>query len=653
MQPMRPMPPNNKHSAEDNRNLILATVLSLGLFFVWQYFFIEPQQEAARQAGEAQRAAEQQRQQNTLEQAALGDSTVGPFGGQAMDRDAAIAASGDRISLATPTLNGSISLSGGLIDELFLTTFRTRLEKDSDPIELLWPAGAPNAYYPVFGWVAGGGVAGPTRGTPWALAPGSASTLTPETPITLIWDNETGQRFVREIAVDDQYMFTITQRLENKASTAVLVKPYAAIQRHGDLELRNRLSGTDDAQAIAGTGWLIHQGPIAAMDGRLEEPEFEDIAAGGDRLSTGGVGIRYNVNAVGWLGFTDKYWMTALAPVGKAQFEQFFETGSDARQQPLYRATLDRGQKQIGPGASYAVKTRFFAGVKQVRTLRHYEYMLDGVDAPRSVFGRVSDFLFKSSESRFLDAIDWGWFFFLTKPISEGLLAIQAAVGNMGVAIILLTLIFKTLLFPLAYKSFVSMSKLKKLQPQMQEIRERTQDDRMAMQQEMMALYKREKVNPAAGCLPILLQIPIFFSLYKVLFISIELRHAPFFGWVQDLSAPDPTSIFNLFGLLPYDVPSILLIGVWPLLMGISMWIQQMLNPAPTDPIQEKIFAMLPIIFTFLLAGFASGLVIYWCANNIFTIIQQYTIMRSQGVDINILDNMRRQLGLKRDKSSG
>ncbi len=655
------LPPHmQKNTPEDQKNLFIAAALCFAIVVFWNIFYVAPQMEEHRKAEQERverlKAAQEREAAEAAAKVERGEdpSKPDPFGTRPLNREEAVAAAGARVPIETPSFKGSIALQGGRIDELSLLQYRQRLDKGSDPIELLWPVGSRIAYYPVFGWTAAGGVAGPSLRSEWALAPGSPRTLTPGGPITLVWENESGQRFIREISVDDQYMFTVTQRVENRAEADVLVKPYASIRRQGTQALWDRFSG-ESAEALAvaaGEGWLIHRGPITVADGALEEPEYEDLAEAPNLGPGRGRGLYYRVNQVGWIGFTDKYWMTALAPKGKQEFGQSFETNTLSNGDPVYGATIEHPDRLIKAGETFEVTTFFFAGSKKISALRDYEYLIDGNPEPTGFFGKLSDFFFYSSQSRFIDAIDWGWFFFLTKPITELLLAIYSLVGNMGVAIILLTVLFKTLLFPLAYKSYVAMSKLKKLQPQMKEIQESAGDDRMKMQQDIMALYKKEKVNPAAGCLPILVQIPIFFSLYKVLFISIELRHAPFFGWIQDLSAPDPTSIFNLFGLLPYDVPMFLLIGVWPLLMGISMWVQQMLNPAPTDPVQEKIFAFLPIIFTFLLAGFASGLVIYWTANNLFTIIQQWSIMRSQGVEIDLIGNARRQFGLEPKRES-
>ncbi|MCI4664956.1 MAG: membrane protein insertase YidC [Neomegalonema sp.] len=612
-------------SPEETRNLILATVLCLAVFVIWQVLFPPPT---------PPKTAEDPAKKTEISATTKDAPTPGAA---VLDRKKALGAS-ERITIDTPALKGSLALTGGVIDELRLKRYGVSIEKESERVELLHPRRTSNAYFANFGWREGVSYA-PGLSTKWLLAPGSPRTLTPEKPIKLIWDNGKGLVFRREISVDKRYMFSVTQTIENRGESAVSLTPYARISRHG----------TPKTQGF----WVLHEGVVGVVGGELLKIDYSDLDDANPLPGAGGWHGEYKKSdKAGWAGFTDPYWLTALAPAAGRTFHTMIAQTKSAMGQPIYAVETVQPKLTIAPGGSASVTTRLFAGAKEVSALRDYEYLLDGKKEPASFAGRLSDYFFHSSTSRFVDAVDWGWFFFLTKPIFELLAALNAAIGNMGVAIILLTVVFKTLLFPLAYKSYVSMSRMKKLQPEMKKIQERYGEDRMRMQQEMMALYKREKANPAAGCLPILAQIPIFFSLYKVLVVSIELRHAPFFAWVQDLSAPDPTSILNLFGLLPWDAPAqgsflaILSIGVWPILMGITMWLQQLLNPAPTDPTQEKIFNMLPILFTFMLGTFASGLVIYWTANNLLTIIQQYTIMRSQGVEVELLANIKKKLGL-------
>jgi YidC/Oxa1 family membrane protein insertase len=435
--------------------------------------------------------------------------------------------------------------------------------------------------------------------------------LTETTPVTLVWDNGAGLIFRRTMAIDEDFMFTVVQSVENTTGSEVRLSPYGIIARHG---LPSNLRGF----------YILHEGVTKVTDGTLNELSYSKIRDLPVNPAEGGAAAQtIEVGQSGWIGFTDHYWMSTLVPPPGQTFTAVtkYTAATDT-----YQTDMRLPVVSVAPGQRSEVSTWLFTGAKEWATIRDYER--------------------EKSIDRFIDAIDWGWFFFLTKPIFWVLHTMNQFLGNMGWAIISLTLIIKLLLFPLAYKSYVSMSKMKALQPEMEKIKERAGDDRMKLQQEVMTLYKREKVNPASGCLPILLQIPIFFSLYKVIFVTLELRHAPFIGWIHDLSAPDPTSILNLFGLLPWGAPEptslffIFSIGIWPVLMGISMWLQMKLNPAPTDKTQAMIFAWMPWIFMFMLGSFASGLVIYWVANNVITFIQQYTIMRSQGVNPNVLGNI-------------
>ena len=520
-----------------------------------------------------------------------------------------------RVPIKTERLAGSLSLVGGRIDDLELSDYTESVEKDSPTVTLLTPAGANEAYYALYGWAPAGGLAAdavPGPSTEWTLEGGS--TLTQISPVELGWDNGQGLIFHRTISVDDNYMFTVTQSVENNTGVEVRLQPYGIIARHGKpSNLRNF--------------YILHEGVVLAHDGELEETKYDAVRDFEFNQAENAALEKIDVKQDGWIGFTDHYWMTTLVPMSGQPFTAVtkYTEASDTYQTDMRLPVVS---VPAGGGAESA--TRLFAGAKEWATIRDYQNNL-GID-------------------RFVDSIDWGWFFFLTKPIFWVLHNMHKLIGNMGVAIIGLTLVIKLLLFPLAYKSYVSMSKMKLLQPELEKLKERTGDDRMKMQQEMMALYKREKVNPAAGCLPILLQIPIFFSLYKVIFVTIELRQAPFFGWIHDLSAPDPTSVLNLFGLLPWATPAvtsplhILSIGVWPILLGVSMWLQQKLNPTPADKTQATLFAWMPWVFMFMLGRFASGLVIYWVANNTITFTQQYLIMRSQGVKPDVLGNIAKPL---------
>ncbi|MBT7943075.1 MAG: membrane protein insertase YidC, partial [Alphaproteobacteria bacterium] len=490
-----------------------------------------------------------------------------------------------RIRINTPRLHGSISLKGGRLDDLTLADYRETLDADSDEIVMLIPKGDKNAYFAEFGWVAADGHSMPGPDTLWQA---SAKTLSTDSPVTLTWDNGQGLKFVRTFSVDNNFMFTISQQVINTGSKSATLHPYGLISRRTTPEV----SGF----------YIIHEGLIGVTNSTLREIAYDEIQEEGEIKET---------SKGGWLGITDKYWLTTLVPDQKTQVNaRFFhrkESGDD-----LYQVDYLSAAVTLAPGASTVSENRLFAGAKEVTVMDTYNENL-GID-------------------RFDLTIDFGWFYFLTKPIFYALLYINGIVQNFGVSIILLTVLIKLAFFPLANKSYTSMSKMKLLAPKMTALRERFADDKQRLNQEMMELYKREKVNPASGCLPILIQIPVFFALYKVLFVNIEMRQAPFFGWIKDLSAADPTTIFNLFGLVPWTPPDFLMIGVWPLIMGISMFLQQKLNPQPTDPMQAKIFLFLPIMFTFLLARFPAGLVIYWAVNNVLSMGQQWLIMKRMGI---------------------
>lgn len=499
-----------------------------------------------------------------------------------------ILASAQRVVIDTPRVDGSISLVGGQIDDLSLRNYREELDPSSKEIVVLLPKGMRNAYFADFGWVPGSGSADvkmPATDTVWTA---DRSTLTPSKPVTLSWDNGEGLVFKKTYAIDDNFMFSVIQRVENTGNTATSAHTYGLISRRTTPEV---------------TGFFIlHEGMLGVFDETLTEVDYDEIQEQGviEQSATGG-----------WIGITDKYWLTALVPdQGKAVNSRFVHRQSDGVDR--YQVDYLSEAMRIPAGGSIEFETHFFAGAKEVS-------LLDGYTDEFGV-------------GRFDLAIDFGWFYFLTKPIFQALLWLNGHVGNLGVSILLLTVAIKLAFFPLANKSYVAMSKMKKLQPDMKKLREVYGDDKVKLNQEMMALYKREKANPASGCLPILIQIPVFFALYKVLFVTIEMRHAPFFGWIQDLSAPDPTTIFNMFGLIPWTPPDFLMIGIWPLIMGISMFLQQKLNPQPADPIQAKIFLFMPIMFTFLLARFPAGLVVYWAWNNTLSILQQWIIMRRMGV---------------------
>lgn len=600
---------------DESKNLILATALSFLVILVW--FLLFPPADPVTEM-ETQQSNFQPTTQDGVVTAPPAVAASGA-GSAAVDlsleasREDALARS-ERIMIRTARLDGSISLIGGRIDDLHLSDYFETLEQE-ETVTLLSPAGAPNAYYAVHGWIPAGGLSYdvlPNASTPWELERGTV--LTETTPITLRWDNGVGLIFRKTIAVDDNYMFDITQSIENTTGDDLRLAPYGIIARHGEPETIGF--------------YILHEGVVRAQDGEINEIDYSDIPDLPFDSREGAAVELIDVAENGWVGFTDKYWMTTLIPTPGKAFASVvkYTAGRDTYQTDIRMPVI-----AVPAGTTAETTTSLFAGAKEERTIQYYE-------DTRNI-------------ERFVDSIDWGWFYFFTKPMHWALVEINDLVGNMGVAIIFLTLIIKALLLPLAWKSYSSMGKMKALQPEMEKIKERAGDDRQKLQQEMMAMYKKEKVNPASGCLPILVQIPIFFSLYKVLFVAIEIRHAPFFGWIQDLAAPDPTSIWNMFGVLPYDVawmPAIISIGVWPILLGISMWLQQKLNPAPQDATQAMIFAWMPWVFMFMLGSFASGLVIYWVANNMITFTQQYFIMRAQGVKVDLLGNI--SSGIKRKK---
>jgi len=572
----------------EQRNIVLAIILTMAILFSFDMYmaqFQPPVDEAAQS------------------QAMNGDNAVPPASGdlppaanlpgmeamgavQAVRPRAEVLADDDRVTISTPKLKGSIRLKGARFDDLILTAYKESLETDAQDVVLLAPQHSDDPYYVEYGWVS---TTEPSSALPTANSVWKAdrTSLTPQTPVTLTWDNGQGLAFARTFSIDENYMLQVDQSVTNNADRDVNVQPYGLIKRTGTPEI----SGF----------FILHEGPIGVFADGLEEIDYEDLRDDGDVnfQSTGG-----------WAGITDKYWLVAMVPDNEAATETYMvhrkRNGIDN-----YQASMRSTGGTIAPGQTLTNASHLFAGAK--------------INSMIDAYG-------ESMDIRLFDrAIDWGWLYYLTKPIFYALSFLQDYVGNFGVAILLLTVLIKLLFFQLANKSYVSMSAMRKLQPKMVALRERYADDKQKQQQEMMKMYQEEKVNPVSGCLPMLIQIPVFFALYKVLFVSIEMRQAPFFGWVQDLSAPDPLLITNLFGLIPFDPPGFLAIGVWPLLMGITMYAQQKLNPAPQDPVQAKVFMLLPIMFTFLLAAFPVGLVIYWTWNNVLTIAQQWVIMKRHG----------------------
>lgn len=595
---------------DQNKNLILATVLSLIVIVVWLTVFPPPEPDPVPTA-EATSQTGPEGDVVTIP-SAISETSGGEAVAAVVEEAETANASAPRVKIDTPRITGSVSLLGGRIDELSLKDYRVSLDPDSDIVQILKPVGTESAYYALYGWAPGAGLTQddvPSANTVWSVK--SGNTLGPETPVTLTWNNGSGLTFNRLLTVDEEYMFSVTQSVENQTGSPVSLAPYGVLARHGEpVDLKNF--------------FILHEGVVRLTDDELTEIDYDDMPDFEVNARWAAPAEVETMNENGWIGFTDHYWMSVLIPSQDAGSD--LVTKYDARRD-IYQTTTVSPTKTLANGESSSTTSRLFSGPKEWDIINAYQ-----------VQGGVT---------KFVDSIDWGMFFFLTKPIFWLLHEINELIGNIGWSIICLTLIIKAVLFPLAYKSYVSMAKMKELQPQIEKMKEDAGDDRQKMQKGMMELYKKEKVNPAAGCLPILLQIPIFFSLYKVIFVTILLRQAPWFSPFLDLSAPDPTSIMNLFGLLPFSGPepgtimATAFIGILPLLLGISMWLQQKLNPAPTDPTQKMIFAWMPWVFMFMLGSFASGLVVYWIANNTITFTQQYLIMRSQGFKPDVFGNIK------------
>jgi YidC/Oxa1 family membrane protein insertase len=596
---------------ENNRNFFITIALSVLILSLWQYFYVLPHSEAQREAAriEEQRIAEQKKaaegaspgssgtpapQQGAIPNAA-GPNAPGTDGTTLASREQALAST-KRVRIDTPSLEGSINLTGARLDDLKLKHYRLTVDKNSPEIELLNPAALPTGYYAEIGFVGSdktGTVPGPE--TVWTVD-GNA-TLTPATPVTLTFTNDKGLIFKRTFSVDSDYMFTVSDTVQNSGSAPVTLSNYGRVTRF-------------DKPAVASI-YVLHEGLIG-VTGTEGLQEHKYAAVEEDKQYTPGK------STDGWLGITDKYWAVTLVPTEKQPFQPRYAYFEDGR--PRYQADFLTDPITVDAGQSATVETEIFAGAKEVAKVNAY-----AEDRNIRLFDRL---------------IDWGWFIWITKPMFYLIDTMYKFFGNFGLAILATTVVVKALFYPLANKSYASMANMKKVQPKMLEIREKYADDKMKQQQAMMELYKTEKINPLAGCWPVALQIPVFFALYKVLYITIEMRHAPFFGWIQDLAAPDPTSIFNLFGLIPIALPDMLMIGVWPLIMGLTMFLQMRMNPTPPDPTQAMIFTWMPVVFTFMMAGFPAGLVIYWAWNNLLSIIQQGVIMKRQGAKIELWDNL-------------
>lgn len=602
---------------QDNKNFFLAIALSLAVLIGWNVFFGVPTLDQARKDA----ANQVQQAQQTPGATAPGAQAPAAPGAtaipgldlprQATTREAALAAT-QRIAIDTPRVRGSLSLRGGDIDDIALKDYRETVDPKSANIVVFSPANGPDAYFARLGWLAAQGTPVPNAQTVWTA---DATTLTEKAPVTLTWDNGQGLLFKRVVAIDANYMITVTDSVTaTRPGVEASVTPYGFVRR----------VGTPVVQGF----YILHEGMIGVIgDNGLQEIAYTGLDKEALRSPTerakefkGAVG--------GFIGFTDKYWAATLAPDQTKPYDAIFSVDTTAGAPKTYQTIITHGAQKVDAATAATSTTRVFVGAKEVRLIDRYQQ-----DYSIKLFDRL---------------IDWGWFYWITKPLFKLLDIIYHLVGNFGVAILIVTVLVKLVFFPLANKSYVSMAKMKAVQPEMVRIKEQYPDDRVKQQQELMELYKREKINPLAGCLPVIVQIPVFFALYKVLFVTIEMRHAPFFGWIRDLAAPDPTSIFNLFGLLPWSVPAFLLIGVWPIIMGITMFVQMKMNPEPTDPIQKTMFTWMPVFFTYLLASFPAGLVIYWSWNNLLSVLQQYAIMKRQGVKVELWDNMRGLFGGKK-----
>ncbi|WP_319517287.1 membrane protein insertase YidC [uncultured Martelella sp.] len=588
---------------ENNRNSIIAIALTVLVVLAWQFLYMGPRLEEQRAAQEqaAQQQAAQEQTATTNDNAASSASggTANTASGDAVFSQAgAQQETAPRVKIDTPALAGSINLAGARIDDIKLKDYHVTVDPTSPIVTLFSPANNENGYFAELGFVQGensGTVPGPQ--TVWTLEKGD--TLTPTTPVTLSYTNDSGLTFHRTISIDDDYMITMDDTVTNSSDKQVTVNPYGRL---------TRFSLPDEPSA-----WVLHEGFLGVMtpDGGITEDTYKNVA---DENET------YANSNGGWFGVTDKYWGAAIIPQSTMNYDVRFSHFNDGRER--YQADYSDNQPlTIAAGQSAELQTKVFAGAKVTNILTQYQ---DQYNIP--LFDRM---------------IDWGWLWFLTKPLFQLMDFIYHHVGNFGVAILITTVIIKLLFFPLASKQYASMANMKRMQPKMTELKEQYGDDRMGLQKAMMELYKKEKINPVAGCWPVLLQIPIFFSLYKVLYVTIEMRHAPFFGWIQDLSAPDPTSLFNLFGLLPWSPPAMLMIGAWPLIMGFTMWLQMRMNPTPPDKTQAMIFNWMPVVFTYMLAQFPAGLVIYYAWNNSLSILQQSIIMKRHGVKIELFDNLK------------
>ena len=572
----------------ESRNLILAIILSVGVLFIWSFFFEAPEQEMLN--GEIESGDVSEVNSNELDMEAIDEieRSLGITENDNIGLDEALSVD-KRVKIETDSIVGSINLKGLKIDDIVLKKYNETQEEFSEKIRVLQPIDTYDGYEVTFGWIKNqdANFETPNAESIWKVS-NSSATLTSNNEVEFEWSNTTGQTFVTTIGLDEDYLFDITQEVKNNSNEEIIINNASKVTRK-------------QAPSLSGM-FILHEGLLGVLQEKLELIDYDDLKDDEETLNF--------ESDNGWVGITDKYWLAALIPDQNKSFKAIYtyDNGYIA----YYRSL---NATKVAAGSDHIVESQIFIGAKEAKLIDRYQedYGIYNFDL----------------------AIDWGWFYFLTKPLFNVIYFFSELSGNFGLAIIILTVITRIVFFPLANWSFISMAKMKMLQPEMTRIKELHKDDRAQQQQALMALYKKEKVNPISGCLPILIQIPFFFAIYKMLFVSIEMRHAPFYGWIQDLASKDPTTIFNAFGLIPWDPPSFLIIGIWPILMGLTMYIQQKLNPAPPDPIQARIFMFLPLFITILLAQFAAGLVIYWTTNNVLSIIQQWIINKRTTVKTN------------------
>ncbi|QGM98166.1 membrane protein insertase YidC [Methylocystis parvus] len=589
---------------DNTKNMLMAAALSLIFIGLWDYFYAFPEMERQRQAQIEQQRMAKLPKLGAPEQAGAVATPPKP-----LTRAEALASS-PRVSIDTRSISGSIALKGGRIDDVSLKHYHQTVDPSSPIITLLSPEHGPEAYYAELGYLTGEIENAPVLPTTETLWTADSDKLTPGAPVTLTWDNGQGLVFKRVVSVDDEYLFTVKDSVENKSGRPVSLYTFQRVTRIGH-------------PPSAGYA-ALHEGFVGTIGDVSQEVTYDKIEKEPNFTKTfKGVG--------GWVGFTDKYWGAVVAPEQTTAFEaRYVAMGGGAIK--TYQADTISEPKVVEPGAMADATSYVFAGAKEVDLLNAYAA--------------------NPGLKRFGYLIDWGWFYFITQPMFKLIDFLYKLFGNFGVAILAVTVIVKLAFLPLANKSYQSIAKMKEIQPKIKELKEKYGDDKHGFNTAQMELYKREKVNPASGCLPVLLQIPVFFSLYKVLVVTIEMRHAPFFGWIKDLSAPDPTNVFNLFGLIPWDPTHViffgpyLALGLWPLVMGVTMWLQMKMNPEPTDEIQKTMFAWMPVMFTFTMGSFASGLIIYWSWNNLLSIVQQGVIMKRAGVKFELWDNLRKSFGL-------